>query len=143
VLIWLPMFLREMAIPTAFWLLDWHIHEMLYGYLPAIITGFLLTAIPNWTDRLPLQEGLLTVLVTAWVAGRIAICISAVIGPVAAAVVDVSFLLLVAIAAAREVIAGRNWRNLLTIFIVLIFLAGSIIFLVEDYQTGRRNSARG
>ena len=56
-LIWLPMFLREMAIPTAFWLLDWHIHEMLYGYLPAIITGFLLTAIPNWTGRLPLQGG--------------------------------------------------------------------------------------
>src|SRR5689334_3591632 len=34
---------------------DWHVHEMLYGYVPAVVTGFLLTAIPNWTGRLPLQ----------------------------------------------------------------------------------------
>jgi uncharacterized protein involved in response to NO len=137
VLIWLPMFRGEMTIPTAFSLLDWHIHEMLYGYLPAIITGFLLTAIPNWTGRLPLQGGPLGVLVAAWVAGRIAICISAIIGSVAAAVIDVSFLLLLATATAREVTAGRNWRNLPPIFIVLIFLAGNIIFHVEDYQTGK------
>jgi len=32
-------------------------HEMLYGFLPAVITGFLFTAIPNWTGRLPLREG--------------------------------------------------------------------------------------
>jgi uncharacterized protein involved in response to NO len=136
VLIWLPMFLGEMTIPTAFSLLDWHIHEMLYGYLPAIITGFLLTAIPNWTGRLPLQGGALAVLVAAWGAGRIAICSSAIIGPLPAAVIDVSFLLLVATAAAREVIAGRNWRNLPPIFIVLIFFVSNIIFHVEDYRTG-------
>ena len=36
--------------------LDWHIHEMLFGYLAAVVTGFLLTAIPNWTGRLPVQR---------------------------------------------------------------------------------------
>ncbi|MBL8072135.1 MAG: NnrS family protein, partial [Nitrospira sp.] len=30
---------------------DWHVHEMLFGFLPAVIAGFLLTAVPNWTDR--------------------------------------------------------------------------------------------
>jgi uncharacterized protein involved in response to NO len=136
VLIWLPMFFGEIAMPTAFSRLDWHIHEMLYGYLPAVITGFLLTAIPNWTGRLPLQGGSLAGLVTVWIAGRVAVCVSAVIGPLAAAAVDVLFLLLVASAIGRELIAGRNWRNLPPLFIVLIFLAGNVTFHIEDYETG-------
>lgn len=136
ILIWLPILLGKMTIPTAFSLLDWHIHEMLYGYLPAIITGFLLTAIPNWTGRAPLQGGILAVLLAAWVSGRVAICISAVIGPIAAAVIDVSFLLLVAIATSREVIVARNWRNLPPVVIILLFLAGNITFHIEDYQSG-------
>lgn len=32
---------------------DWHVHEMIFGFLPAVITGVALTAIPNWTDRPP------------------------------------------------------------------------------------------
>ena len=54
-LLWLPVFAGEFAVPTAFSPRDWHVHEMLYGYVPAVVTGFLLTAIPNWTGRLPLQ----------------------------------------------------------------------------------------
>ena len=34
---------------------EWHVHEMVFGFLPAVITGFLLTAIPNWTDRPPVR----------------------------------------------------------------------------------------
>jgi uncharacterized protein involved in response to NO len=55
VLLWLPVFTGELALATAFAPRDWHVHEMLYGYVPAVVTGFLLTAIPNWTGRLPLQ----------------------------------------------------------------------------------------
>jgi hypothetical protein len=58
-LIWLLLFVGELTLPTAFSPLDWHIHELLYGYLLAIITEFLLTAIPNWSGRLPLQGGAL------------------------------------------------------------------------------------
>lgn len=43
---------------------DWHVHEMLFGFLPAVITGFLLTAMPNWTDRPPLRGTPLLALVT-------------------------------------------------------------------------------
>jgi len=53
ILIWLPLYFGDIAIPTAFSPRDWHIHEMLYGYLPAVVTGFLLTDIPNWAGRLP------------------------------------------------------------------------------------------
>lgn len=43
VVLWVPMYFGEITIPTAFAPRDWHIHEMLYGYLPAVVTGFLLT----------------------------------------------------------------------------------------------------
>jgi uncharacterized protein involved in response to NO len=136
ILIWLPLLFGDIAIPTAFSPLDWHIHEMLYGYVPAIITGFLLTAIPNWTGRLPLQGGPLAALVALWIAGRVAVCISQPIGALAAAVIDCSFLFFVAAAAAREVLAGRNWRNLPPLLIVLIFFAGNVVFHVEDHLNG-------
>src|SRR6185312_12227346 len=136
ILIWLPLLSGDIVVPTAMSPLDWHIHEMLYGYVPAVVTGFLLTAIPNWTGRLPLQGGPLAVLVAAWIAGRIAVFDSALIGPLAAGAIDVSFLVLVVAATAREVIAGCNWRNLPPICILLIFAAGNAIFHIEDYETG-------
>ena len=92
VLVWLPAFYGEIALITAFAPRDWHVHEMLYGYLPAVMTGFLLTAVPNWTGRLPLQGSALLSLVLVWTAGRIAVALSAQIGWLAAAIVDVAFL---------------------------------------------------
>ena len=85
---------------------------MLYGYVPAVVTGFLLTAIPNWTGRLPLQGTPLIVLLAAWFAGRVAVTVSGTIGWLAAAAIDGGFLLLVAAAAAREIVADGNWSNL-------------------------------
>ena len=77
VLVWLPVFYGELALHSAFAPRDWHVHEMLYGYLPAVITGFLFTAIPNWTGQLPIQGKPLLALVLVWVAGRVAVTISA------------------------------------------------------------------
>ena len=136
ILIWLPLFFGDLQVPTAFSPVDWHVHEMLYGYLPAVITGFLLTAIPNWTGRLPLQGGPLAVLVAVWLAGRLAIMVSALIGPALAAGIDVLFLAMVATAAAREVVAGRNWRNLPPVGILVVFIAGNVIFHTEAAAGG-------
>src|SRR5215204_6407280 len=55
ILLCLPVLHGQLGLVTVFTPRDWHVHEMLYGYLPAVITGFLLTAVPNWTGRLPLQ----------------------------------------------------------------------------------------
>jgi len=134
--IWLPLLFGDVRMPTALSPLDWHIHEMLYGYVPAVMTGFLLTAIPNWTGRLPLRGGPLAVLAALWIVGRIAVCLSQPVGALAAGVIDCSFLFFVAAAAAREVITGRNWRNLPPVAIVLIFFAGNVIFHVEDRLNG-------
>jgi len=136
ILAWLPMFNGELALSTAFGSIDWHVHEMLYGYLPAVVTGFLLTAIPNWTGRLPLQGMPLLVLVALWLAGRVAVTFSAEIGWLSAAIIDVSFLILVVAATAREIVAGKNWRNLRVVVMVTLLLAGNIAFHLEAHFNG-------
>jgi uncharacterized protein involved in response to NO len=73
ILVWLPVFHGELVLHSAFAPRDWHVHEMLFGYLPAVMTGFLFTAIPNWTGRLPIQGKPLLTLVLVWIAGRVAV----------------------------------------------------------------------
>src|SRR6476661_7403479 len=70
---------------------DWHVHEMLFGFLPAVITGFLLTAIPNWTERSPVRGIPLMLLLTLWLAGRVVIAMPW-STPLVSAIVDGAFL---------------------------------------------------
>jgi uncharacterized protein involved in response to NO len=136
ILLWLPQYLGVLTIPTSFGALDWHVHEMLYGYVTASIAGFLLTAIPNWTGRLPVNGWPLAGLAALWLAGRCAILLSAQIGPVVAAVVDVSFLLTLAAVAGREIVAGRNWRNLRVLVVLVVLIAGNVVFHAEVLFNG-------
>jgi uncharacterized protein involved in response to NO len=136
ILLWLPQYFGQITLLTHFNALDWHIHEMLYGYVAATVTGFLLTAIPNWTGRLPVNGWPLAGLALLWVAGRIAILLSAKIGLVSAAVVDVSFLATLAAVAAREIVAGKNWRNLRVLIVLGVLIAGNIVFHAEVHIAG-------
>lgn len=136
ILVWLPMFYGELSVTSAFAPRDWHVHEMLYGFLPAVITGFLFTAIPNWTGRLPIQGTSLAALLVVWIAGRVAVTLSADIGWMFALLVDAAFLALVVAAATREIIAGGNWRNLPVVALVLVLLAGNIGFHLETHFEG-------
>ena len=110
--LWPFAFTGAVAIPTAFSAVDWHAHKMIFGYVGAVVAGFLLTAIPNWTGRLPVAGVPLAALAALWAAGRIAVFASALIGRTSAAAIDASFLIVFAALVAREVAAGQNWRNL-------------------------------
>jgi uncharacterized protein involved in response to NO len=136
ILVWLPMFFGEITLSSAFAPRDWHVHEMLFGYLPAVITGFLFTAIPNWTGRLPIRGRPLMGLVAVWLAGRLCVTLSAHTGWLAAMLVDASFLLLVAAAASREILAGRNWRNMKVVILLLLLLAANTAFHLEAHLEG-------
>ena len=136
ILVWLPMFYGELSVTSAFAPRDWHVHEMLYGFLPAVITGFLFTAIPNWTGRLPIQGKSLGALLVVWLAGRAAVALSAETGWAFALLVDASFLTLIVAAAAREIIAGGNWRNLPVVALVLVLLSGNVAFHLEAHYAG-------
>lgn len=136
VAIWIPVYFGEVTLHTAFAPLDWHIHEMLFGFLPAVIAGFLLTAIPNWTGRPPVRGNLLLLMVVVWVLGRVAVACSGEVGWRAAMLVDVSFLLLAGAVAAREVLAARNFRNMRVVALVLLLFACNVAFHVEAHVQG-------
>ena len=136
ILAWLPVFYGELSLATTFSPRDWHVHELLFGYVPAVVAGFLLTAIPNWTGRLPLQGGPLLGLVAAWLAGRFAVTLSAQIGWLAAAVVDCAFLVMMAAAVAREIAAGKNRRNLKIVALLGLLAIGNLAFHLEAHFEG-------
>lgn len=90
----------------------WHAHEMLFGYTSAALAGFLLTAIPNWTGRLPVSGRPLLGLFALWTAGRLALLWPSALGEVAAVAIDASFLPVLFLICAREIVAGRKWKDL-------------------------------
>ncbi|MBL8655735.1 MAG: NnrS family protein [Altererythrobacter sp.] len=100
----------RLALPTALDPLAWHRHEMLFGFVGAIVAGFLLTAIPNWTGRPPIAGGPLAALFALWLAGRLVLLASTVTGLVPALLFDAGFYIVLGLVAAREVVAGKN-RN--------------------------------
>src|SRR5512145_1604115 len=71
--IWMAAFLGW--LPETHFDRAWHAHEMVFGYLSGVIAGFLLTAVPNWTGRLPVSGAPLSWLVLLWCAGRVAMLI--------------------------------------------------------------------
>lgn len=136
VLIWLPIYLGWVPFVTAFGPHDWHVHEMIFGYAAAAIAGFLLTAIPNWTGRLPVNGWPLAGLAALWLAGRIAILVSSSLGPLVTAAIDVSFLATLAFVCAREIVAGKNWRNLRVLVVIAALTAANVFFHAEVYVLG-------
>lgn len=108
---------------------DWHVHEMVFGFLPAVITGFLLTAIPNWTDRPPIRGYELMLLFTLWLAGRLLIAIPW-FTPLVSAIVDVGFLVAVAGLVWREIAAAKSWDRAPMGVLVSLLACANILFHV-------------
>jgi len=136
VLLWLPILEGILTLPTAFNPFEWHVHELLYGFLPAVVAGFLLTAVPNWTGRLPILGTPLLLLFLLWIAGRIAVMTSAMTGPWFAAAVDLAFLASLIAVIAREIVAGRNYRNLRVLVLVSLLFVGNAVFHLEAWLGG-------
>lgn len=91
---------------------NWHAHEMLFGFASAVLAGFLLTAVPNWTGRLPVSGWPLAGLFGLWCAGRLALLAADRIGVAEAAVIDGLFLPVLLGICTREIVAGRKWKDL-------------------------------
>ncbi len=126
--LWIVMLSGHEVLPTAFDPVSWHAHEFLFGYLGAVIAGFLLTAVPNWTGRLPVTGWALAALAGLWLLGRLAVALSAGLPPLAVALADLSFAAALAAVLGREIIAGKNWRNLPVLGLLALFLAGNAGF---------------
>ncbi len=125
--VWLWLYATDAQIPAYVTGREWHIHEMLYGYLAAAMTGFVLTAVPNWTGRMPVIGGRLAGLFFLWLAGRVAFFFSAA-APLAAALVDAAYLVVLAALIWREVLAGGNRRNIPVCLLVSALALGNALF---------------
>ena len=129
--LWLMSFAGEGALPSVLPPLVWHVHEMVFGFGAATIAGFLLTAIPDWTARQPLQGVRLACLALLWVAGRAGVLISVRIGADAAAFLDLAFPTAFLGLVGREIAAARNWRNLPIVATLAFLLLGNLLVHFE------------
>lgn len=106
----------------------WHAHEMIFGFAPAVLAGFLLTAIPNWTGSLPVSGRPLMALFAIWLAGRLAMAGAALTGASFAALIDAAFLPTLLAIASREIIVGRKWNDLKVLAGCAAVMAGNLGF---------------
>ncbi len=111
----------------------WHAHEMLFGYAYAVIAGFLLTAVRNWTARETPTGAALAALAAVWVAARIAACFSLAV----AVALDVLFALGLAWGIGRPLVQSGNKRNYFFIGIVLALGCASLAFYAWPVQALR------
>ncbi len=93
-------------------------------------------AVPNWTGRMPIVGWPLAGLFLLWVLGRIAVSLSLMLQPLLVIIIDLSFLAVFAAAMAREIIAGKNWRNLIIVGLLFVFLWANGIFHWEAASGG-------
>ncbi len=116
---WLLVHVGELRPSPYFDATSWHAHEMLFGYTVAVIAGFLLTAVGNWTERETLVGLPLLGLCALWLAGRVAMTFPQLLPTVGPAVLDVAFLPVLLVVLARPLVAARNRRN----YVMLVVLS--------------------
>lgn len=126
--LWMAAIVLGFSASDTYGTVEWHAHEMLFGFAPAVLAGFLLTAVPNWTGRLPVSGIPLVVLLSIWAAGRAAMLSTGTIGVLPAVAIDASFLVSLLFICAREVIAGRKWKDLKVIAGLVALSAANLFF---------------
>ena len=134
--LWISMLSDRLDLPTRLDPVSWHAHEFLFGYLSAIIAGFLLTAVPNWTGRLPVVGWTLAALFALWMLGRVSFAFSARLPVGIAEIIDLSFLIVLGGMILREIIAGKNWENLVVLALLGVFTLANALFHLEAARGG-------
>jgi uncharacterized protein involved in response to NO len=107
----------------------WHPHEMLGGFLYPAVAGFLLTAVCNWTGSEPLRGARLLGLWILWLLPRLGFIAG--MDDLWLHVLDLMFLPLVLLAAARPVIAVRQWRQLPLLAVLTALWLADLAFHVS------------
>ena len=138
---WMAVYLFWVPLPlTGLSGLQWHAHEMIYGYSVAVITGFLLTAAKNWTGVQTLRGIPLVALFGLWAAARILFFWGTRYLHVAV-VFDLLFAVSMCLAVAYPIVRARQWRQLLVLFIVGALAVGNLHFYLGyfGYRVGGVN----
>ncbi len=116
----------------------WHGHEMLFGYTMAVVAGFLLTAVPNWTGKPTPKGAALAALAALWLSGRILVLTPF---ATASAVVNAAFPLAIAVAIGIPLVRARNRRNYF--FVALLVLQAFAVLAFHLAQGGHFSWPQG
>ena len=133
---WIVFLFANWRLPVGWAPLQWHSHEMMYGFATAAITGFVLTALTNWTGAKPLQGRALLMLLFVWVAGRLVMWFAGWLPPWLVAFVDLVFLAILAVYVFGVLWHYKNRRNLVLVgVLVLLFVANGFMHAGFIYHT--------
>lgn len=131
--------LQFTAVPSTIW----HAHEMIFGYAMAVVAGFLLTAIKNWTGVDVLRGKALALLFTLWLLARILPLTGDMVSIQLVAIVDIAFLLLLAVICLRPVIKVKQYKQIGIIAKLFLLMMCNVTFylgvtgvLAEGVQWG-------
>lgn len=134
--LWITALAGGLPLGGDYGMVAWHGHEMLFGFASAVLAGFLMTAIPNWTGQMPLSGPPLAVLALLWLAGRLAMLAVPLIGVAAAVLIDALFLPVLLAACARELIAGRKWKDMKVLAGIAVIALANIGYHAEVLRSG-------
>jgi uncharacterized protein involved in response to NO len=123
--LWVAVFAGAASLPQGLPPQTWHAHEMVFGFALAIIAGFLFTAVRNWTSQPTPTGAHLAALAGLWMAARIAFVAGA---PGLGLLIELAFLLLVAIALLRPLLRSRNRRNYFVGVLFAVLAAADLLF---------------
>ena len=113
----------------------WHAHEMIYGFSMAIVAGFLLTAVANWTGGAPARQGHLAALCCIWGVGRFVMNVDLGLPVWMVAVLDGSFLPALAVTLAIPLLHSRNKRNFIFLgLLTILCVCDLMFFFLEDMR---------
>lgn len=126
--LWVAALGFDLEIGGSYGRAAWHGHEMLFGYSSAALAGFLLTAVPNWTGRLPVAGLPLAGLLGLWVAGRLALLCPDILGLVPSTAIDAVFLPTLLAVCAREIVAGKKWKDLKILAAIAVLTCANASF---------------
>jgi uncharacterized protein involved in response to NO len=129
-IVWLCVLAGWLYPPAWLGPLRWHAHEMLFGFIGAAVAGFLLTAVPVWTDTPPVIGRRLAGLAGLWAAGRVAMALAGWLPPAVVALVDLAFLpALIAVIAPPVLAAGRPRNYGFPVVLLALFAANAATHL--------------
>jgi len=141
-MIWMAeLVFSSRLIPDIILPVYWHAHEMVYGYALAIIAGFLLTAVRNWTNIQTLHSWSLFVLVLLWLLARIVILIASEQALFVSLLLDNMFILYLSVALTVPVVKAKLWKNMAVVSKIYFILIGNVIYslgLLGLFHDGQR-----
>ena len=141
--LWLVTYAGIYRLETYYGYIGWHRHEMLFGYGAAVIAGFLLTAVRNWTGIQTVRGAGLASLAGVWLLGRVLPFFADTIPPLFITVIDLAFLPALGLAVTIPIVQAKHYKSLIFLFVIALMWLGNILVHLEHLDITNNTASRG